>query len=56
METLTINRKKFLLIEQKKFDRIQLLAAQKLPPAKKLSLTSGKKFAYNLIDKWAKEK
>ena len=56
MGTLTIDNKKFVVIEQKEFDKIQLLAAQKKAPAKKLSLQSGKKHAYKLIDEWAKEK
>ena len=56
MATLTINKKKFVVIEQKEFDKLQLLAAQKNPPVKKLSLAAGKKHAYKLIDKWAKEK
>ena len=56
METLTINRKKFIVIEQKEFDKLQLLAAQKTPSVKKISLHEGKKIAYKLIDKWAKEK
>ena len=56
MGTLTIDKKKFVVIEQKEFDKLQLLAAQKTPPAKKLSLTAGKKLAYKLIDKWAKGK
>jgi len=56
METLTIDKKKFVVIEQKEFDKLQLLAAQKTPPAKKLSLAAGKKLAYQLIDKWAKGK
>lgn len=56
MDTLTIDKKKFIVIEQKKFDKLQLLAAQKTTPAKKLSLAAGKKHAYKLIDKWAKGK
>ena len=56
MDTLTINNKNFVVIEQKEFDRIQLLAAQKTPPVKKLSLGAGEKLAYKVIDKWAKEK
>ena len=54
METLTIDNKKFVVIEQKKFDKIQLLAAQKSLPVKKLTLAAGKKHAYKLIDTWAK--
>jgi len=56
MGTLTIDKKKFVVLEQKEFDKLQLLAAQKTPPVKKLSLAAGKKLAYKLIDKWAKEK
>jgi hypothetical protein len=56
MDTLTIDKKKFVVIEQKEFDKLQLLAAQKTQPSKKLSLTAGKKHAYKLINKWAKGK
>ena len=56
METLTIDKKKFVVIEQKEFNKIQLLAAQKSKPTKILSLRDGKKHAYNIIDKWAKGK
>jgi hypothetical protein len=56
MGILTINKKKFVVIEQKEFDKLQLLAAQKTAPAKKLSLAAGKKHAHKLIDKWAKGK
>ncbi|MDQ6609140.1 MAG: hypothetical protein M3Y85_04905 [Bacteroidota bacterium] len=56
METLTIDKKKFVVIEQREFEKIQLLAAQKMVPAKKLSLNAGRKLAHKLIDKWAKEK
>jgi hypothetical protein len=56
MESLTINKTKFVVIEQKEFDKIQLTAAQKTPLVKKLSLTAGRKHALKLIDKWAKEK
>ena len=56
METLTIDKKTFVVIEQKEFDKLQLMAAQKTTPAKKLSLAAGKKHAYKLIDQWAKGK
>jgi hypothetical protein len=45
-----------VIIEQKEIDKLQLLAAQKTSPVKKISLSEGKKLAYKLIDKWAKEK
>lgn len=56
MGTLIINKKKYVVIEQKEFDKLQLLAAQKSAPTKKLSLAAGKKHAYKLIEAWAKEK
>lgn len=56
MGTLTIDKKKFVVIEQKEFDKLQLLAAQKTSPVKKLSLAAGRKHAHKLIDKWAKGK
>ena len=56
MGTLIIDKKKFVVIEQKEFDKLQLLAARKAIPAKKLSLAAGRKYAHNLIDRWAKEK
>lgn len=56
MATLTIDKKKYVVIEQKEFEKLQLLAAQKTSLVKKLSLAEGKKFSFKLIDKWAKEK
>jgi len=56
MGTLIIDNKKFVVLQQKEYDKLQLLAAQKTQPAKKLSLAAGKKLAFNLIDKWAKGK
>ena len=45
MSTLTIDNKKFVVIEQKKYEKLQLLAAKKTKPAKKLTLAAGKKHA-----------
>ncbi|MEP6950203.1 MAG: hypothetical protein ABI863_13040 [Ginsengibacter sp.] len=56
MGTLTIDKKKFVVIEQKEFDKLQLLAAQKTASARKFSLAAGKRHAYKLIDKWVKGK
>jgi len=56
METLTLDKKKFVVIEQNEFDKLQLLAAKKTTPAKKFTLAAGKKHAYKMIDKWAKGK
>ncbi len=56
MQNLTLNKKNFVVIEQNEFNKIQLLAAQKAQPVKKLTLAAGKKHAYKMIDKWAKGK
>ena len=56
MDTLILNKKKFVVLEQRKFDRIQLKAAKKTLPVKKLSLVEGRKHALKLVDKWANEK
>ena len=56
METVIIHKKKYVVIEQEAYDKLQLLAAKKTAPAKKLSLAAGRKHAHKLIDKWAKEK
>lgn len=56
MNTVIIDKKKYVLLEQKEYEVLQLQAASKTVPAKKLSLKAGRKLANNLIDKWAKEK
>lgn len=55
MGTITLSNKKYVVVEQKKFEKLQTLAAQKMPSRKKFSLSEGKKYAYKLIDKWVKE-
>lgn len=56
MNTLTIDNKKYVLLPKKDYEELLTKAATKTIPAKKLSLAQGKKMAYKLIDKWAKEK
>lgn len=56
MNTIVLDNKKYVVIEEKKFEELQLLAARKNEPVKKISLSEGKKLAYKLIDTWAKEK
>jgi len=56
METITIEKKKYVIIEQKQFEQLQKKAAAKTAPQKKLSLKEGKAHAYKLIDEWAKGK
>ena len=54
-ETIIRESKKFVVIEQKEFEKIQLLAAQKSSPVKKLTLAACKKIAYKLIETEIKE-
>lgn len=56
MNTLTIENKKYVVISQKEYEDLRVKAASKSVQAKKLSLSDGKKLAYKMIDKWAKEK
>lgn len=56
MDTLTIDKKKFVVIEQEEYNKLQLLVAQKTVPVKKMALAAGKKRDYKLIEKWAKGK
>ena len=56
MEKIILDRKKYIILEQKDFEKLQLQAAQKTQPVKKLSLSAGKKHAFKLIDEWAKGK
>ena len=54
--TITIDKKKYVLVPKKQYDNLLLKAARKSVPSKKMSLVQGKKLAYKLIDQWAKEK
>lgn len=56
MNTLVIENKKYVVIEAGVYEQLQEKAARKTVPVKKLSLKQGKKHAYQLIDKWSKEK
>lgn len=56
MNTLVINKKKYVVVEQVEYDRLLKKAASKKPVARKLSLDEGKKLAYKLIDQWHKKK
>ncbi len=55
METVLIDKKEYVIIEKKQFELLQLEAARKTKPARKMSLKRGKEYAYKLIDAWAKE-
>jgi hypothetical protein len=56
MNTLVIDKKRYVVVEQGEYDKLVEKAAAKTPIARKLSLQEGKKLAYKLIDRWHKEK
>lgn len=56
MNTITIDKKEYVILDKKDYEKLLTKAASKSEPARKRSLTEGKKIAYKLIDKWAKEK
>ena len=56
MTAIVIDKKKYVLVPEKEYQALQLKAALKAKPSKKLSLAAGKKHAYKLIAKWAKGK
>ena len=56
MTRIVIDKKKYVLIPERDFEALQMQAALKTKPVKKLSLAAGKKHAHKLIDKWAKGK
>ncbi len=56
MNTIIIDKKKYVVVEQAEYNRLREKAAAKTPIARKLTLAEGKKLAYSLIDKWQKEK
>jgi hypothetical protein len=51
MNTITIDKKKYVLLEEKKYTQLLKKAASN-PPARTLTLAEGKKLANSLIDKW----
>ncbi len=56
MNTLTIEKKEYVVLPKKDYETLLTKVALKTRPAQKLSLKDGKKLAYKLIDQWAKEK
>jgi len=52
MNTLVIDKKKYVVVERREYDRLLEKAAAKKPAARKLTLVEGKKLAYKLIDQW----
>ncbi len=55
MNTLTIENKKYVVLSQREYNDLRMKAVSKAIPVKKFSLKEGKKLAYKMIDKWAKE-
>lgn len=56
MNTLIIDKKKYVVIEKKEYENLLEKVALKKDVVRKLSLSQEKKLAYSLIDKWHKEK
>ena len=56
MNTLVIERKEYVVLAKKDYESLLEKAASKTQSVDKLTLPKGKKLAYKLIDKWAKEK
>jgi hypothetical protein len=56
MNTIVIDKKKYVIVPQGEYESLVTKAASKATPARKLSLSQGKKLAHKLIDKWAKGK
>jgi hypothetical protein len=52
MNTIVLNKKKYVVVEQKEYNKLIQRAAAKTVSARKMSLAEGKKLAYELIDKW----
>jgi hypothetical protein len=56
MDTVVLDKKKYVIVAQKEYDKLIEKAAAKGPSARKMSLAEAKKTAYALIDKWHNEK
>ncbi len=56
MNTLIIDKKKYVVIPQEDYQKLMKKAAINTPSARKLSLAEGKRMAYSMIDKWHKGK
>jgi hypothetical protein len=56
MTTLTIDKKKYVLIPEKNYQELQKKAALKQKPEKILSIEDARAYSKTLIKKWALEK
>jgi hypothetical protein len=55
MNTIVRDKKKYIVVAQKEYDKLIAKVADKTPSARKMNLTEAKKSAYALIDKWHSE-
>ncbi|NBP70354.1 MAG: hypothetical protein EBU52_16635 [Cytophagia bacterium] len=55
MNTLVIDKKKYVVVGQREYEKLLEKAALKKNTARKLNLAEGKKLANKLIDKWHTE-
>lgn len=56
MNTIVLDKKKYVVVAQKEYNKLVEKAAAKAPSARKMSLAEAKKSAHSLIDKWHSEK
>ena len=56
MAEIELDKKSYVIIRKEDYEQLQLAAAKKTSPIKKLSLTKGRQHAYQLIDQWTKGK
>ena len=56
MTTLTIDKKKYILIPEKNYQELQKKAALKQKPEKTFSFEDARAYSKTLIKKWATEK
>ncbi|HZW71268.1 MAG TPA: hypothetical protein VFF57_10340 [Hanamia sp.] len=56
MTSLTIDKKKYVLIPEENFQELQKKAALKLKPDKTFSVEEARSYSKKMIRKWASEK
>ncbi len=56
MTSIIIDKKKYVLLPEKDFQRLQKKAAMKQKPEKALTVEEARAYSKNLIRKWASEK
>ncbi len=56
MNTIQIDKKKYVVIPQKEYEALQKLAAAKIRPEKVLSIEEARAYSKKRIQQWAKEK